>query len=464
MYVDSASGNLILQEDATDAELVAVDSAAAGTIQSGDRCNRCVGAITTDTAGNPLLAIDGSIVTQDQPPGWVDAAARETVKAARTQPIGTEVTVSQSGQELEVYAVFPGSLFCQETDSRTCGIRIMCDSSGGIALNSLIHATGKTGYDSVTGEWLVDARQATDSNGMVVIDSASNPPISPLGMVQKVIGGFLNNSAGEGITDTTGQDITGVTSGLFNLDSLVTTWGRVVFVDSGGAYILLDDGSSVGNSSPSGIHGLKVALNWPDNGSQIVVPPPQEAATQNWALSVTGAGTCEDANGIYYRVIRPRGNFDIRMYAPAISPPSISITVPPDSQFRQDQTTSTVEIAGTASDGTCIVSVQVAIATGLNQSEPGLSQYSPASYSASSGTWWKNWPHNGTDSSGYTIWAKTINFGGLVTKVSRSVTFYPTSVIYVDTSGNDNNWGTRLEPGAPDRLRRHQPGAGQRLR
>jgi uncharacterized protein (TIGR03790 family) len=173
-----------------------------------------------------------------------------------------------------------GSEFYIEEMDRSSGIRIM--SSQPVEEGHVITVVGNLTTDS--GE------RSLGSPSITVIGQALGPPIQPLGMPNRTLGGgdFTPNTRG----------VSGG-CGLRNIGLLVRTWGRVTYVggqDEGFFYI--DDGSALDDGS--GHIGVKVAsrsLQKPELGS---------------VVSVTGLSATEQNQDRVTRLLKPRRQSDIR--------------------------------------------------------------------------------------------------------------------------------------------------------
>ena len=304
--------DFILTED-TSSDQIPVIYANSGSISAGDRLNVTVGAIQCDSTGsNYRIAVQS--LSQDQPAGYIqDIPQAVALPYARTCRLGAEVTV----QGVEVYAdqtMFPNTLYC-ELPGQFQGCKIFCDLSDADAyLGDIIDVTGQTGVDS-NGEWYIDATQSTNPDSSITVDSSNGPPgPGPYGMTNKDVGGKFNATLGEGVTYSVGP---------LNLGWLVRTWGKVVYVDPGSTFFLMDDGSGVPNgigvpgSGGGAVYGLAVDLT--SLGSPAIIPP-----RVGWVLGVTGVSSCDSIGGACYSVLRPRTEQDITVYSPA--GPSVTIT------------------------------------------------------------------------------------------------------------------------------------------
>ena len=150
-------------------------------------------------------------------------------------------------------------------------------------------------------------------------------------------------------------------AGLDNEGLLVKTWGTVTYVDPASTFFVMDDGSGVPNSSIERT-GLRVDLT--SSANPATVPP-----LAGYVLAVTGVSSCDTAGGVCYRVLRPRTQADISLYNPQdASGPTVSITMPSSGVLHVDLTgnDNTMVIAGAASAGTSIISVQVFIDSGAS--------------------------------------------------------------------------------------------------
>ena len=119
------------------------------------------------------------------------------------------------------------NFFYIEDPARISGIRVAAPPSAvvNIARGSVVNVIGTLGTTAFGERQLV---------GPLVIISSSTAPLAPLGMNNRSIGGGDLGNAHSGQIGVTGG------SGVNNVGLLVSTWGRVVEVDSG--YVLVDDG------------------------------------------------------------------------------------------------------------------------------------------------------------------------------------------------------------------------------
>ncbi len=260
--------DFILTED-TSSDQIPVIYANSSSISTGDRLNITVGAIQCDSASNYSIAVDS--LSQDQPAGYIqDIPQTVALPYARTCQLGTEVTV-QGMQVCADQTMFPNTLYC-ESPGMFVGCKILCDSSDASAyVGDTIDVTGQTGVDS-DGEWYIDATQSTNSNSGLTVDSSNGPPPGVHGMTNKDVGGKFNSTLGEGVTYSVGP---------INLGWLVRTWGKVVYVDPGSTFFLMDDGSGAANGSGESVGGLMVDLT--SLGSPAIIPP-----EVGWVIGVTG--------------------------------------------------------------------------------------------------------------------------------------------------------------------------------
>ncbi|MBI2843310.1 MAG: hypothetical protein HYX78_07900 [Armatimonadetes bacterium] len=187
-----------------------------------------------------------------------------TVGHAKAHPDNTMVEITSPQIVTLVSVSRPGSLYVQEEDG-----------SAGISVKTI------DPLPAIGDRVLVAGVLGTNPDGERVLrDAGINPletgdPAKPWGMSHRTVGG-------EGYAGA---------SGLSNEGLLAKVTGRVVEV--GSDYVLLDDGSSVISSSPSGVPGLKVTN--------------LHALPGEWDyISAVGAVSSEIVQGQKLRVIRGR--------------------------------------------------------------------------------------------------------------------------------------------------------------
>ncbi len=206
--------------------------------------------------------------------GITAASVANTIAEAKALPDGT--TVILQGKQMS--AAF--GTFCYLTESdRSCGIRVNAASPAG---PSVLDVAGV--LQTINGERVL-------ADAQVIQEAAGSWP-TPVFMPNREIGGGSLNEYTPGITGA---------FGAHNLGLLITTTGKVTFVDSGFCY--LDDGSALDDGS--GHIGIKVET------TRFTTAP-----AQNQYLKVTGISAAEVVGANTIRVIRPRGDSDKVQYVP----------------------------------------------------------------------------------------------------------------------------------------------------
>jgi hypothetical protein len=166
-----------------------------------------------------------------------------------------------------------GSYYLEETD-RSAGIKVMPGNGVG-AVNTGDRAifSGILGTDSATSERFISLLSITDK--------VAGEAVRPLGMTNKVI--------------------TGV--GVAPSALLVTTWGKVTYVDTNKSYMYIDDGSNANDGS--GHAGIKVVL---DAANDLGL---STAAVEGDHVSVTGVVRFVKVDDSFIPEILPRSAVEI---------------------------------------------------------------------------------------------------------------------------------------------------------
>ena len=267
------------------------------------------------------------------------------------------------------------------------------------------------------GEAVINASSVTaDSAGFITMPS-------PLGMSNRALGGGQWNH----YVPTTDADSSG---GPTNRGQLVRLWGTVTAVNAAGQYFYIDDGCGLSDSS--GNTGVKVSWAW-----SLGIKPAIIAPALGSSVAVTGISGSESAgNGLYRRVLRPRDENDVTIFA---APPTVTITTPPDGSLHLASGYTTTVLVGTATATGSMASVQVKIDTG---------NWANASVTGSSSVIWTyNWTN--ISAASHTITVMATDNAGHTAITSAGVTVSTVNVIYVDSAGNDSNdsssWNQALQ-------------------
>ncbi len=230
------------QDDPADS--IAVHYTGSSSLGTG-RINKIVGTIQKDISNNYWIEVDSG-------PNWTDGDTIGSVQTAPEGGIAWVKTLPEGGSlpsyqqntsnpplvEKVVSRVFPGQgYFYVEEPSRANGIRV-ADSTSALTLNPGDVVTIHDG-DVTT----VDGERAINSYYTEFVSSGSPP--SPVGLVNKALGGGTYN------TYTSGP-VGG--SGLNNVGLLVRAWGKVT--TAGDGYYYIDDGSALNDGS--GNTGVRV--------------------------------------------------------------------------------------------------------------------------------------------------------------------------------------------------------------
>ncbi len=214
------------------------------------------------------------------------------------------------GEGLVVTAVFPECFYVERSD-RVCGIRV--SRSGSVSPGMRVSITGQVGTTPGLERYI----QATS----VQTCGSELAPVAPVAMNPRSVGGagFLFDPT-TGIGQHPTQAYRGMPGsggwersefplnipGLSNVGLLITTWGKVAWVDAATSTFYLDDGSgydefrfpNVADNMPP---GLRVTM--PVIGMQ--VPPVGSTVT------VTGVSSCFTSGANVYRVLRARSEEDV---------------------------------------------------------------------------------------------------------------------------------------------------------
>lgn len=184
---------------------------------------------------------------------------------------------------MPVTAAWPDVFYVEQPD-RACGIRV--EKAGhGLAAGQSATVEGVMGT-TTDGERMINATSASGSAGQA---------LPALGMTSRSLGGA--DSAGYSAADGTGQQgVTGGT-GLNNIGLLVRVAGRVTFVDPGGQFFTLWDGSVVEDAD--GHDGVRVSA------PGLTLPALDEFAT------VTGISSCYKSGADLYPRVLARTAGDI---------------------------------------------------------------------------------------------------------------------------------------------------------
>lgn len=255
-------------------------SAATGDYHLTD-ASLCIDAGWSSAPGLPAVDKDGSPRIQG---AAVDIGAYEHAPTAISVPaIGLAKAVAD-GKPVSltakvVTAVFTGAFYVEEPD-RSAGIRV---SSGiPVSVGNVVNISGAMA--TADGERQIVAAE-------VSVTSSVNP-LAALTLSGRSVGGSdldLQQGVKGGI-------------GLSNIGLLIRTFGTVAYVDTGGQFFDIWDGSAVQDASGN-------------NGVRIWAPGLQLPASGSFAV-VTGISSCATSGPDLYPLVRVRGQGDIQTAAP----------------------------------------------------------------------------------------------------------------------------------------------------
>jgi len=207
--------------------------------------------------------------------------------AARAKPDNTLVTIlpkpTPAGTD-----DFDNVFYIEEPD-RFSGMRVLW-SEGSVPRNSMAAVTGVT--DTIGGERVIHAQA-------VAVDTLSLDSLTPLGLINRSIGGSPPAPVIPGIPGSIG---------LYNVGLLVRVWGRVTAV--GDDWFYIDDGTGLDDGS--GNKGVKVTVAGLAGGAAFPLPRKGDY------VLVTGLSSCEIPEGKSdpIRLLRPRCGSDIDNLGP----------------------------------------------------------------------------------------------------------------------------------------------------
>jgi hypothetical protein len=212
------------------------------------------------------------------PPEVVDR-----ICVARTMPENSLVTVG--GKTVTAGTDDFADVFYVEEADRSSGMRVLWAEG---AVPRGMTATESGLVKTVGGERVIEAQA-------VAVGAAAGNPLTPLGLINRSLGGSSPAPIVPGIPGAIG---------LYNVGTLVRTWGRVMSVGSDSFYI--DDGT--GFDDGSGNKGVKVTVAGLAGGAAFTLPQ------QDDYVLVTGLSSCEIPQGKSdpIRLLRVRDAADLQ--------------------------------------------------------------------------------------------------------------------------------------------------------
>ncbi len=203
-----------------------------------------------------------------------------SISAAKYLPDGISVTISGivtaqfpiTGTQERIYV---------ENPDRSAGIAVLTTTP--VSVGDYVQCTGT--LTNVSGERVL--------NAVSVVQTGTGTALKPIGLNNRQVGGgpFGKQSA----VLNTHPDSYAV--GLNNVGLLIRSWGRVTYVDPGGGFFYLDDGSGIQDGS--GYEGMRIACS--------SLPLPEIGMY----VTVTGISGVTKVNGKPVRLLRPRSEADL---------------------------------------------------------------------------------------------------------------------------------------------------------
>ncbi len=202
--------------------------------------------------------------------------------ALKNSPDGSHVDI----RPVSVVAVFAGAdpsgknwIYVEKTD-RSSGIRVKTDKT--FTVNQLLAVSGALQTDTSTGERYIDADPDSPE-----LDGGTFE-IKALGMRNQWIGGRAYGY----------EPVISGGFGLYNVGMLISSWGRVTYVDTTGHYFYMDDGSRLQDGSGH-------------TGVRVVVPASVALPDLYAFVKVKGISGAMSLNSAYVRILRVRSEGDI---------------------------------------------------------------------------------------------------------------------------------------------------------
>lgn len=217
-------------------------------------------------AGSNYAQVDLSLLYNlpDTPPGFPDAGFA-----------GVDI----DGLVVSAVDAFEGGFYAQ-SESRSCGVFVR--SSEPVAPGARIRVKGI--LSTVGGERAITAHAITKTSGVAP---------RPLAMSIRALGGKAPGKYTPGTQGGTGLSTTGA---LVRVAGIVRYHGEIACID---------DGSPIYRAP--GIRGIRIATETLDWENSITLPDDGKPAV------ITGISGSEEDAGQIHRVIRPRGQADIRI-------------------------------------------------------------------------------------------------------------------------------------------------------
>jgi hypothetical protein len=229
-------------------------------------------------AGSYTCTVSNSCSTATSSEAVLTVSPCENIPAAKQMGDGSSIAIK--GKLVSI--VLPDSFYIEE-DDRTAGLLVVRPGHG-LSTGSRVDVSGLLGTNSDGERYL----------GSTVIGTVvtGQPAVQPLGLANRWLGG-----ADWMYSALTGAGQKGVLGGvgLNNIGLLVRVWGQVTYVDPGGAFAYLDDGSHENDGNMLGLLGSAVP------GIRIV---PAGSLTVGDFASLTGASSLATVGGNGVRVLQ----------------------------------------------------------------------------------------------------------------------------------------------------------------
>ncbi|MDO8683780.1 MAG: hypothetical protein Q7N50_09905 [Armatimonadota bacterium] len=270
---------MILGEDSSPETLKAYYSQG---VNATDRVNIIVGQIRT-VGSSIVLCVDSG-------PGYDPQAYRGNIQPVVYGNIGfartllDEASVTITGKIAISEKDLSTNAFYVEDPNRGSGIRVVYTGAETIAIGATMDVTGNMNTAA-------DGEREILANSVNITSPSGQAPM-PLGINMYSLGGQSFN------VRTPGVNVPSEAAGLYNVGSLVKTWGRVTSVDKPSQIMYVDDGAA--HTNGDGPIGVKVV--WAADGTTAAAP-----AVGDYLMEIVGISGLEArGSGQYARILRIR--------------------------------------------------------------------------------------------------------------------------------------------------------------